>query len=70
MTPGHPAGFIEAFANLYWDIAKALEKFKAGESYKQISPLIWTYEREKENFKFLSAVVKSAKENKEVFIDG
>lgn len=25
MTPGHPAGFIEAFANLYNDIADALE---------------------------------------------
>ncbi len=28
MTPGHPAGFIESFANLYNDIANSLEKFK------------------------------------------
>jgi len=27
MTPGHPAGFIESFANLYNDIANALENF-------------------------------------------
>jgi predicted dehydrogenase len=24
---GHPAGFLEAFANLYWDLADALESF-------------------------------------------
>ena len=27
MTPGHPAGFIEAFANLYNDIADCLDEF-------------------------------------------
>lgn len=27
MTPGHPAGFIESFANLYNDIANALDAF-------------------------------------------
>lgn len=27
MTPGHPAGFIEAFANLYVDIAQALSDY-------------------------------------------
>ncbi len=30
MTPGHPAGFIEAFANLYSDIADALDDFIEG----------------------------------------
>ena len=70
MTPGHPAGFIEAFANLYWDIAEALKRFKEGKDYRSVSPLIWTYERERENFKFLSAVVKSAKEKREVFVNG
>ncbi|MFC1571757.1 Gfo/Idh/MocA family protein [Candidatus Margulisiibacteriota bacterium] len=28
MTPGHPSGFIEAFANIYYDIADALWEFK------------------------------------------
>ena len=28
MTPGHPAGFIESFANLYNDIADELDAFK------------------------------------------
>ena len=33
MTPGHPSGFIESFANLYNDIADALEKFYRQEPY-------------------------------------
>ena len=33
MTPGHPAGFIESFANLYNDIAEALDNFHKNKSY-------------------------------------
>ncbi len=33
MTPGHPAGFIESFANLYNDIAKSLADFKINKKY-------------------------------------
>ncbi len=33
MTPGHPSGFIEAFANLYADIADSLDRFRRGEPY-------------------------------------
>lgn len=33
MTPGHPAGFIESFANLYNDIADALTLFRASKPY-------------------------------------
>ena len=33
MTPGHPAGFIEAFANLYNDIANSLDKFRTNQKY-------------------------------------
>ena len=58
MSAGHPAGFIEAFANLYCEIADALESYLRGEGYGD-SPLIWTYEKEKENFKILDAIVKS-----------
>lgn len=32
MTPGHPAGFIEGFANLYNDIADCLDNFYAKEN--------------------------------------
>jgi predicted dehydrogenase len=69
MTPGHPSGFIEAFANLYWEIAEALKLYKEGKPYN-VSSLIWTYEKELKNFKFLNAVVKSAKEHTEVEING
>lgn len=34
MTPGHPSGFIEAFANLYGDIHFQLTAFKHGERTK------------------------------------
>ncbi|MEW6008469.1 MAG: Gfo/Idh/MocA family oxidoreductase [Candidatus Omnitrophota bacterium] len=34
MVPGHPAGFIEAFANIYSDIADALTAFKNKKNYK------------------------------------
>ncbi len=30
MTPGHPSGFVEAFANIYYDIAAELELFLEG----------------------------------------
>ena len=30
--PGHPAGFVEAFANYYYDIADALIRFRAGQA--------------------------------------
>jgi len=33
MTPGHPAGFIESFANLYSDIANSLDSFKNNKKY-------------------------------------
>jgi hypothetical protein len=33
MTSGHPSGFIEAFANLYYDIADSLEEFLETGSY-------------------------------------
>lgn len=59
MTPGHPSGYIEAFANLYCEIAGALDEFRAGKDYKA-NPLVWSFEREEQNFRFLSAVVDSA----------
>lgn len=59
MTPGHPSGYIEAFANLYCEIAEALEAYLSGADYKT-NPLIWSFEKEDLNFRFLSAVVNSA----------
>ncbi len=52
MIPGHPAGFIEAFANLYFYIHEALAKYKEGKDFRSV-PLIWDFYMEKENFEFL-----------------
>ncbi len=36
---GHPAGFVEAFANLYYDIADKLEEYQKTKTYDKT----WTY---------------------------
>lgn len=36
---GHPAGFIEAFANYYWDLADALHSHSAGMAFNSASIL-------------------------------
>ena len=59
MRPGHPAGFIEAFGNLYYELADALAKFKAGKAYNT-HPLIWSYQQERELCHMLDLVVQSA----------
>ncbi|MFY8300294.1 Gfo/Idh/MocA family protein [Pseudoalteromonas sp. SS15] len=40
MKPGHPSGFIEAFANLYRDFANDLYKMKGGKRIEQTDFLI------------------------------
>ena len=44
--PGHPTGFIEAFANLYQDIAEALVNFKAGNSQHSNYVFSWQHANE------------------------
>jgi predicted dehydrogenase len=34
MAPGHPSGFIEAFANVYFDIYKSYQDYKKNKSFK------------------------------------
>ncbi|MDY7537139.1 Gfo/Idh/MocA family oxidoreductase [Undibacterium sp. RTI2.1] len=56
---GHPAGFVEAFANLYADIADALQLFKnKGEWH---STEVFSAELALEGMYFLEAMVASAK---------
>ena len=62
MFAGHPAGFIEAFANLYRDIADGLELFKAGKDY--FHPYLWTLDDEEKNLRFFEKAVISNKENR------
>jgi predicted dehydrogenase len=51
MTPGHPAGFIESFANLYNDIANSLDAFKENKLYT--NNYIYSFEHAKNSIKLL-----------------
>jgi len=59
---GHPAGFIEAFANHYYDIADSLQQFKKNGYYA--SPWIFTADFAKEGLLMLEAISKSVKNNR------
>lgn len=58
---GHPAGFIEAFANHYYDIADSLKEFKKKGDYS--SAWVFSAELAKEGLEMMEAIVKSAKNN-------
>ena len=55
MTPGHPSGFIEAFANLYSTIYEDIIYFKKHKKHIN-NDLIWTFEKEKKNLKILDKI--------------
>lgn len=62
MTPGHPAGFIESFANLYNDIANALDRFYHKSDY--LSDYVYGYEHAKNSILLLHSASISNKEKK------
>ncbi|MDD2698279.1 MAG: Gfo/Idh/MocA family oxidoreductase [Arcobacteraceae bacterium] len=51
MTPGHPSGFIEAFANLYNDIANGLDNYKQNKPYT--SDYVYGFNHAKNGLKLL-----------------
>jgi len=53
MTPGHPAGFIESFANLYNDIANSLEEFYNNQKYT--NKYVYSFEHASNGIKLLHA---------------
>lgn len=55
---GHPSGFIEAFANLYMDIANNLRAHKKGVSF--VNPFVYGAASSEEGLFFLEAVNASA----------
>jgi predicted dehydrogenase len=59
---GHPAGFIEAFANLYADIAEALREFR--EKGRWDNPYVYGFEGAVKGLKLFEAAVKSYKQQK------
>jgi predicted dehydrogenase len=56
---GHPAGFVEAFANLYSDIAEGLRQYKRNGEWR--SSEVFSAELSLEGMHFLEAMVSSAK---------
>ena len=56
---GHPSGFIEAFANLYTDIAEDIRDFKNGDASK--SPFVFGAKHSREGLIFIEAIDNSAK---------
>ncbi len=53
--PGHPGGFVEAFANLYGDIADALEEFQ--ETGNHSNPYVFGWDHANEGLELLDAAV-------------
>ncbi|WP_186405899.1 Gfo/Idh/MocA family protein [Candidatus Accumulibacter aalborgensis] len=56
--PGHPSGFIEAFANLYTDIAGHLRHFRSGEPVP--NDFVYSARESEDGLLFLEAVARSA----------
>jgi predicted dehydrogenase len=56
---GHPAGFIEAFANHYYDLADCLELFRQTGEFQ--SPWVFGGDHAEEGLRLLEALAKSAK---------
>lgn len=59
---GHPSGFIEAFANLYADIAGRLRQFKSDEAAH--SEFVYGARESEEGLRFLEAISRSAQTRK------
>ncbi|TPH17154.1 Gfo/Idh/MocA family protein [Litorilituus lipolyticus] len=60
--PGHPSGFIEAFANLYTDMADALEQFKAKGEHD--SPYVYGWSHAHEGLALFQAANVANKERR------
>ncbi len=58
MTPGHPPGYIDAFANLYRDMADLIKRYKVGERDPTVTR---SAEKNKRLHIALLAIVESAK---------
>lgn len=59
---GHPTGFIEAYANLYYDLAEWLQAHKDGTTYSKGVQRLYSAEIAHEGLVMMEAMVQSAKE--------
>lgn len=60
---GHPEGYLEGFANLYLEIADAIEAIQGGTSVHAAQGLIPSVDDGVEGMKFISAVLASSENN-------
>lgn len=65
---GHPAGFIEAFANYYYDIADSLENYLSGNEWK--SDYVFTVNSALNGLRLFEALAESSKMKHLVKMDG
>jgi len=64
---GHPSGFIEAFANLYVDLAEDVRHFQEGT--KKENPFVFGAPHAEEGLAFLEAVSQSSRQNNWITLD-
>lgn len=62
MKSGHTAGFIEAFANLYYDIALAFNEFQKAGSWQ--NPYVYGFKEAENGIKLFEAAAQSFEEQK------
>jgi len=67
MTPGHPSGFIEAFANLYGDIADSLDRYFQKQEY--ITDYVYGIDHAINGLKLLNKAKKSYEDGKWIDIE-
>ncbi len=57
MIAGHPAGYVEALANLYFKYYEALRYYEEHGKLPD-DPLLWTFDKELLNFSFMDMLVR------------
>jgi predicted dehydrogenase len=67
MTPGHPSGFIESFANLYNDIASSLNSFHQNKLYT--NRYVYGFDHAYNGIKLLHSATLSNKNKQYISID-
>src|SRR5260221_566314 len=60
VPPGHPEGYLEAFAQLYLDAALQIEALDAGRPVPPQSRLLTTVDDGVEGMRFIEAMLKSS----------
>jgi len=63
IPPGHPEGYLEGFANIYTEVADAVEQMQNGKSKNEVMNLLPGIKEGIAGMAFINACVESSKEN-------